>query len=167
MKLTVKKIMLALLGINILLAGWTVWSVRQHHQRPALDFLCESTLAMHHSSDGDGRTFDFDGTVVVRFRPDETGYIWLMGSASQAAKTTTVAREISFRYRSKDEKGIYAVTVASHNRAARDDTPDALIEQNISGPQGATSSYVVRRANANTYSIGGIYSPIVMCVDRS
>ncbi|KJM66265.1 hypothetical protein B5M10_11300 [Pluralibacter gergoviae] len=167
MNITVKKIVLALLAVNILLAGWTLWSIRQHYQRPTLDFLCESTLAMHRHSEADSRVFTFEGTVLVRFRADETGYIWLIGSASEADNKTTVAREISFRYRSKDEKGIYALTTTSQHRAQRDDTPDALIERNISGKPGTTDSYVVRRVNANTYSIGGMYSPVIMCVDRA
>lgn len=167
MKITVKKIALALIGLNILLLGWTLWSVRAHYQRPSLDVLCESTLAMNRSSGAESRGFSFEGTVLVRFKPNSTGYIWLLGSASEAQNKTTVAREISFHYRSKDENGIFAITVGPQNRAQRDNTPDALIEHNISGPAGSTSSYVVRKVNANTYSIGGIYSPIIMCVDRS
>lgn len=158
---------LALIAVNILLSGWALWSVWRSGHKAKLDFLCESALEMNSTQGGGSKPFRFEGTVLVRFKPDETGYLWLQGSASYDNSKSTVAREIEFNYRSRDEKGIYTITPVGHNVTSRDNTPGTLIERHMTGVTGMSGSYVVRQANANTYSIGSIYSPIIMCVDRA
>lgn len=167
MKITKKTLMLTLLGANILLLGGAFWLTHHDRQHATLNFLCESTLAVTRTKDADNKSFRFEGTVLVRFKSDRTGYLWLLGSADNGDDQTTVAREVVFTYRSKDERGIYAITPTEQNVAPRDNTPGALIEHQLIGTIGAASSYIVRQTNANTYSIGGIYTPYFMCVDRS
>lgn len=161
-----KKLVLLFVGLNILLLGATLYSKLDRPRQP-LNFLCESTLVLNRSDEVGNKVFNFSGTVVVRFKPDNTGYIWLLGDANDNKNKTTVAREVEFTYHSKDDRGIYAVKTTAHNVTPHDDTPNALIESNITGPLGNAGSYIVRQANANSYSIGSIYSPIIMCVDRS
>lgn len=162
-----KKLILAFLTLNVVLAGWMLSSSLSEEKQAPLDFLCESTLALNNNGANKGTPFTFQGTLIVRFRPDATGYVWLMGNANDAGKETNIAREIGFTWHPKDEKGIYTITLTSQTVTPRDNTPDAVVERNISGPQGQASSYVIRPANKNTYSIGSIYMPIIMCVDRA
>ncbi|EMH4163936.1 hypothetical protein RJ498_003234 [Pluralibacter gergoviae] len=159
--------MLALLGANVLLLGGALWLTRADRQPDTLNFMCESTLSVIRAKDADNKNFKFEGTVLVRFKSDKTGYLWLLGSADYGTAQTNVAREVTFTYRSKDEGGIYAITPTAQNVTPRDNTPGELIERQLIGTPGKVSSYVVRQANANTYSIGSIYTPFMMCVDRS
>lgn len=167
MKMTKKRLTLALLGANALLLGGSLWLTRADRQPDTLNFLCESTLTVTRAKDADNKSFRFEGTVLVRFKSDKTGYLWLLGSADYGSVQTNVAREVAFTYWSKDDKGIYAITPTAQNVAPRDNTPGVLIERQLIGSPGTVSSYVVRQANANTYSIGSIYTPFMMCVDRS
>lgn len=166
MKITKKRVMLALLAANVLLGG-ALWLTRADRQPGTLNFLCESTLSVTRAKDPDNKSFKFEGTVLVRFKSDNTGYLWLLGSADYGTAQTNVAREVAFTYRSKDEDGIYAITPTAQNVTPRDNTPGVLIERQLIGTPGKVSSYVVRQANANTYSIGSIYTPFMMCVDRA
>jgi len=165
--MTMKKWILTFVFINILIAGYALFTAHQVKKQPPLDIICESTLRLNADRESTGVPFQFYGTVVVRFKPDATGYVWLLGDSFYQGTHTNVAREISFHYQPKDEMGIYAIKIVGSTVTPRDNAPTDVIERNITGRPGTLSSYVIRRANENAYSIGSIYSPIIMCVNRS
>lgn len=158
-----KKIVAIALIINAAFLLWVyVIYPQTHRERP--DVFCESTLNLH--NDRNGAIFTFGGTVVTRFKPDSTGYIGLLGSAEYQGKAYNVSREIGFTYQPKDNDGIYSINLTTITPIQADNIPDHLIENNITGRTGITNSYILRHANHNSWSIGNIYTPIVMCVDK-
>lgn len=163
-----KKITVLILTVNLVFAAWVWLLPRLMPGKQMLDIFCESTLNLK-ASPGTQQSgiFNFEGTVLLRFKPDATGYLWLLGNAKHQDAHYNVSREVNFRYKPKDINGIYTVTFLARRVPLNDNTPNALIERNITGPVNTEMSYVIRRTNKNTYSIGNIYSPIIMCVDKS
>ena len=158
-----KKIIAIVIIINAVFLFW-VYLIYPHSHRESLDVFCESTFNMN--NDRSGSVFTFSGTIVTRFKPDSTGYIGLLGAAEYQGKTYNVSREIAFTYKPKDEDGIYSINLTTISPTQADNIPNELVEYNITGRTGITNSYVLRHANENTWSIGNMYTPIVMCVDK-
>lgn len=164
---TMKKIFGLVLAINLIFALWVYFAPHTASHKEKLDIFCESTLKLSTNRDNENVPFHFSGTVLVRFKPDSTGYIGLSGDAEYNGTTYYVAREVGFQYQPKDTNNILSIKLNAQHIAARDNTPTQLIENNITGKPNADLVYIVRRANSNTYSIGNMYSPIIMCVDKS
>lgn len=158
-----KKILSIFIVLNIIFLTWPFVASKKN-QKGHIDVFCESTLKLN--NDRNGSVFTFDGTIVSRFKPDLTGYIGMLGVAEYNGKTYNVSREVNFIYSPKDDNGIYNVELKTVNPTQADNISDELVENNITGHKGITNSYVLRRANNNTSSIGNIYTPIVMCVDK-
>jgi hypothetical protein len=158
-----KKIIAIVIIVNTAFLLW-LYVIYPHSHRGNLDIFCESTLNM--SNDRSGSVFTFGGTVITRFKSDSTGYIGLLGAAEYQGKTYNVSREVGFTYEPKDDDGIYAIKLGTISPMQADNIPNELVEYNITGRAGIINSYVLRHANENTWSIGNIYTPIVMCVDK-
>ncbi|WP_279044337.1 hypothetical protein [Cedecea davisae] len=158
-----KKIILVALLANILFAGWA-YVVHFLLNSHGLDVFCESTIKLN--NDREGTEFNFDGTIVARFKQDLTGYIGLLGVIDRDGKHYNVSREVSFTYEPKDEDGIYGVRPNDVVTSRADTAPNEMVERNIIGRPGVVSRYVVRHTNNNSWSIGNIYTPFMMCVDK-
>jgi hypothetical protein len=158
-----KKIIAVIVLLNIAFIAWAYFLCSPVNGR-GLDVFCESTAKLN--NDSDGTEFTFYGTIVTRFKPDQTGYIGLLGMIDRGAKLYNVSREVAFTYEPKDEDGIYDIRIDNVVVAQADTAPNEIVERNITGRPGVVSSYVVRHANANSWSIGDIYSPFLMCVDK-
>lgn len=158
-----RKIIVAVLFVNIVFALWALY-LRAPLTPRGLNVFCEASLKL--SNDRDGSVFDFDGTIVTRFKADGTGYLNLLGVAGRQGKIYNVSREVNFSWVPKDEDGIYGITLHTATVTQGDNTPNELVENNITGRMNVVNSYIVRHANHNTWSIGNIYTPIVMCVDK-
>jgi hypothetical protein len=158
-----KKIIAAVLLFNLAFAVWA-YVLRSPVDSRGLDVFCESTVKLNNARDG--VEFNFDGTIVARFKPDLTGYIAELGVINRGGKTYNVSREVAFTYEPKDEDGIYDIRLNTVSIAQADTAPNEMVERNITGRPGGVNSYIVRHANNNSWSIGNIYTPIVMCVDK-
>lgn len=131
-----------------------------------LDFFCESTLNLEIERGNEESMFKYYGTVLVRFKPDLTGYMGLNGDAEYNGYRYYISREISFAYQKKDIDGIFNLKLKTKNIDIHDNIPTELIEMNITGRENIDITYIVRHVNKNTYSIGNTFTPIIMCVDK-
>lgn len=115
------------------------------------------------------RTHDFNNhfnsieTVKLVMSPDQTGYISLSGSMSSNNKTTTLFREIRFKY-DKENDDIYKLFDIETVKHSRDNTPDILVDSFFFSTRHEKARYMTVSKITNAYAIGNLHSPVFLCV---
>ena len=158
MTMTLRRILLLIVIINLVILLTTVWLYRQQTR---LNIDCQGNLTMENKRGNSTSTLD--SLVSIHFTPDGRGDFNLTGNVVTPQGNFSVSRQEGFKWR-RIRDTMYEIEIVEVMRYGLDNVPPGIFERYLLGIGLNQKRLVkIKYTPDNGIVIGNLYSPLFIC----